>query len=70
MKRAARVSLAVVVLLAAAVSLPTPALRGIASNALAQPAPTPTPIPTDIPDILESPSPSPSPSKSPGGGGG
>jgi murein DD-endopeptidase MepM/ murein hydrolase activator NlpD len=63
MKNAARISLAVVVLLAGALLLPRPAGRVLAPDAGAQVA-TPT-----IPDILPTGSPSPSPSDTGDGGG-
>jgi murein DD-endopeptidase MepM/ murein hydrolase activator NlpD len=64
MRNAARISLAVVVLLAGALLLPRPAGRVLAPDAGAQ-VPTPT-----IPDLLPSSSPSPSPTEPGGGGGG
>ncbi|MGH2694613.1 MAG: hypothetical protein ACRDJJ_07310, partial [Actinomycetota bacterium] len=63
MRNAARICLAVVVLLAGALLLPRPAGRVLAPDAGAQ-VPTPT-----IPDILPSEEPSPSPSPSEDGDG-
>lgn len=65
MRFVARMSLAIVVLLFAALVLPRPATRVVAGDAIAQPVPTPT-----LPDILPNPDPSPTPTETPGGGGG
>ncbi|MGH2788623.1 MAG: M23 family metallopeptidase [Actinomycetota bacterium] len=65
MRNAARITLAIVVVMAGAVVLPRSAGRVFTPDALAQIIPSPT-----IPDILPSPTVSPTPTPTGGGGGG
>ncbi len=76
MRRAARIALAIVVLLVATIVLPRPAVRNVVPDAVAQVLPTPTlpnplqsPTPKDPPTPKETPTPPPPDDDDNGNGG-